>query len=135
IIHRDLYKSNGNLAYLQEQKTYMTQLLDLLLTKINDQNSEALDGRFLDWPSSENKPAIHAGMQALMVMALNAGAEMCTILKDPASATKYSTAASRLKQYVPDANGSKQAAALLSLAGLMSDSDASKILLNGGAKN
>ncbi|RZK76030.1 MAG: alpha-L-rhamnosidase [Pedobacter sp.] len=135
IIQRDLYKNSGNRAYLQQQKEYMTKLLDLLVTKINDKNSESLDGRFLDWPSSENKPAIHAGMQALMVISLGAGSEMCTILGDKVSAAKYDAAVARLKKYVPDANGSKQAAALMSLAGLMSNQDASKILLDGGSKN
>src|SRR3546814_1571775 len=68
IIHRDWYLYHGDLEYLQEQKEYLTGLLDLLVTKI-DGNKEALDGhRFLDWPSSENPEAIHAGLPALMVM-------------------------------------------------------------------
>src|SRR5690606_39659801 len=59
---------------------YLRELLNLLVTKI-DGNKEALDGhRFLDWPSSENKQAIHAGLQALMVMALDAGAELSRVL-------------------------------------------------------
>src|SRR3546814_2852540 len=65
IIHRYWYLYHGDLEYLQEQKEYLTGLLDLLVTKI-DGNKEALDGhRFLDWPSSENPEAIHAGLQAL----------------------------------------------------------------------
>lgn len=135
IIHRDLYKHTGNLAYLQQQKTYLINLLDLLVTKIGDDNTENLEGKFLDWPSSENAPAIHAGLQALMVISLNAGAEMCITLKEPAAAAKYKAAVERLKTNVPDINGSKQAAALLSLAGLMSDKSANKVLLDGGAKN
>ncbi|MES2457372.1 MAG: alpha-L-rhamnosidase C-terminal domain-containing protein [Bacteroidota bacterium] len=135
IIHRDLYKFNGNLSYLQKQKEYMVKLLDILVTKIDDKNSETLDGRFLDWPSSENKPAIHAGLQALMVITLNAGSELCGILKDPASAAKYKAAADRMKKYVPEINGSKQAAALLSLSGMISDETANKVIAEGGAKN
>lgn len=135
IIHRDLYKFNGNLQYLKEQKEYMTKLLDVLITKIDDKNSETLDGRFLDWPSSENKPAIHAGLQALMVITLNAGSEVCGILKDNASAAKYKAVAERMKKNVPDINGSKQAAALLSLSGMISDETANKVLSEGGAKN
>ncbi|MFP5080526.1 alpha-L-rhamnosidase [Pedobacter sp. JCM 36344] len=135
IIHRDLYKNNGNLAYLKEQKDYMVKLLDLLVTKIGDDNTENLEGKFLDWPSSENKPAIHAGLQALMVMSLNAGAEMCVVLKEDAAAAKYRAAVERLKKNIPDINGSKQAAALYSLAGLMSNESANKVLLDGRAKN
>jgi alpha-L-rhamnosidase len=135
IIHRDLYKNNGNLPYLKEQKDYMIKLLDLLVTKIGDDNTENLEGKFLDWPSSENKPAIHAGLQALMVISLNAGAELCSVLKEEAAATKYKAAVERLKKNIPDINGSKQAAALYALSGLMSAENANKILLDGGAKN
>lgn len=135
IIHRDLYKNTGNLVYLQQQKKYLIDLLNLLTTKIGDDNTENLEGKFLDWPSSENKPAIHAGLQALMVMSLNAGAEMCITLKEPAAAAKYHAAVERLKKNIPDINGSKQAAALYALSGLMSSQSANKVLLEGGAKN
>lgn len=135
IIHRDLYKFNGNLAYLKDQKEYMVKLLDFLITKVDEKNSESLDGRFLDWPSSENKPAIHAGLQALMVMTLNAGSEMCAILKDDAAAKKYKAVAERMKKYVPDINGSKQAAALLSLSDMISKETANNVISEGGAKD
>src|SRR5690606_31588172 len=70
-VHRDWYLYHGDLGYLKQQREYLRELLNLLVTKI-DGNKEALDGhRFLDWPSSENKQAIHAGLQALMVMALD----------------------------------------------------------------
>ncbi|HKG05267.1 MAG TPA: alpha-L-rhamnosidase C-terminal domain-containing protein [Pedobacter sp.] len=135
IIHRDLYKYNGNLAYLKEQKAYMAKLLDYLSTKIDDKNSEKLDGRFLDWPSSENEPAIHAGLQALMVMTLNAGSEMFTIMKDNAAAAKYKAVADRMKKNVPDINGSKQAAALLSLSDMISKETANNVISEGGARS
>ncbi|WP_276090118.1 alpha-L-rhamnosidase C-terminal domain-containing protein [Pedobacter sp. JY14-1] len=135
IIHRDLYKFNGDLSYLRKQKDYLIQLLDVLSTKVDDKNSETLDGRFLDWPSSENKPAIHAGLQALMVIALDAGSEICGILKDNASATKYKAVAVRMRKYIPDINGSKQAAALLSLSGMMPAEKANEVIAEGGAKN
>lgn len=119
LIHRDLYKYQGDLAYLRKQQKYLVELLDLLMSKTKD-NKEALDGtRFLDWPSSENPKAIHAGLHAMMVMTLEAGAELCTILDEPAEAKKCKDAAINLKLYVPDANGSKQAAALLALSGLV----------------
>ena len=119
LIHRDLYRYQGDLAYLRKQQKYLVELLDLLMSKTKD-NKEALDGtRFLDWPSSENPKAIHAGLHAMMVMTLEAGAELCTILDEPAEAKKCRDAAINLKLYVPDANGSKQAAALLALSGLV----------------
>ncbi|GGM86191.1 hypothetical protein GCM10010967_18020 [Dyadobacter beijingensis] len=119
LIHRDLYKNQGDLDYLRKQQRYLVALLDQLMEKTKD-NKEALDGtRFLDWPSSENPQGIHAGLQAMMIMTLEAGAELCQILDEPAQATRCKTMATQMKMYVPDANGSKQAAALMALAGLM----------------
>lgn len=119
LIHRDLYKNQGDLQYLRKQQKYLVTLLDQLMEKTKD-NKENLDGtRFLDWPSSENPKGIHAGLHAMMIMTLEAGAELCQILDEPAQATRCKTMATQMKMYVPDANGSKQAAALMALAGLM----------------
>lgn len=118
LIHRDLYKNQGDLEYLRKQQKYLVALLDQLMAKTKD-NKEDLDGtRFLDWPSSENPKGIHAGLHAMMIMTLEAGAELCQILDEPAQATRCKTMATQMKMYVPDANGSKQAAALMALAGL-----------------
>ena len=121
LIQRDWYQHTGNRAYLQQQASYLKGLLDHLCKKIDDNNSEDLnDGtRFLDWPSSENKPGIHAGLQAMMIMTLNAGADLSKVLKDEATARQCEAAMARLRKNVPDANGSKQAAALLALADLV----------------
>lgn len=119
LIHRDLYKNQGDLEYLRKQQKYLVGLLDLLMSKTKD-NKENLDGtRFLDWPSSENPKGIHAGLHAMMIMTLEAGSELCLVLDEPAQATRCKTMATQMKMYVPDANGSKQAAALMALAGLM----------------
>ncbi|SEJ72389.1 alpha-L-rhamnosidase [Dyadobacter sp. SG02] len=119
LIHRDLYKNQGDLEYLRKQQKYLVALLDQLMAKTKD-NKEDLDGtRFLDWPSSENPEGIHAGLHAMMIMTLEAGAELCLILDEPAQATRCKTMATQMRMYVPDANGSKQAAALMALAGLM----------------
>lgn len=119
LIHRDLYKNQGDLEYLRKQQKYLVGLLDQLMAKTKD-NKEDLDGtRFLDWPSSENPKGIHAGLHAMMIMTLEAGAELCQVLDEPAQAIRCKTKAAEMKMYVPDANGSKQAAALMALAGLM----------------
>jgi len=51
-------------------------------------------------------------------MTLRAGAELCDVLDEPAARDMCMAAAERLKKHVPDPAGSKQAAALLALAGL-----------------
>lgn len=119
LIHESWYRHHGDLAYLQQQKPYLTGLLELLIKHVGADNSEHLpEARFLDWPSSGNKPAIHAGLQSLLVLTLQAGGNLCGILGDAAMQAKCQEAVARLRKHVPDSGNSKQAAALMSLAGL-----------------
>ncbi len=120
IIQRDWYKYNGDLEYLSGQKEYLTSLLELLSTKIDDSGMEVLDGsRFLDWPSNENPEAIHAGLQSLMIMAFEAGKELSDILGDKKTETLCEKTIKKLRKHVPGMAESKQAASLLSLSGLI----------------
>ncbi len=137
LIQRDWYMHAGDIKYLKQQKTYLIQLLNQFIKNIDANNSENLnDGiRFLDWPSSTNPKAIHAGLQAMLVMTLRAGAELCIILNDPATASKCNEGIERLKKNVPDPNGSKQATALLALSGMMPADKANKILSLDGVHN
>jgi len=136
IIHRDWYTHNGNLPYLREQKAYLLPLLRRISQMIDENNSEKLDGtRFLDWPSSENPKGVHAGLQAMMIMSLQAGAELCKILQEPGTAQECEAAVARLKKHVPDHNNSKQAAALMALSGLAPAKEMDDQVINvGGAK-
>jgi len=135
-IQRDWYQYQGNLNYLKAQRGYLINLLNHLMTKIKG-NEEDLDGmRFMDWPSYANKPAVHAGLQAMMVLTLNDGAELCRILGEEATALKCESTVKLLKNSVPDAANSKQAAALLALAGLMPAEKANKEFISvGGTKD
>ncbi len=136
LIHRDWYYYQGNLKYLKEQQPYLTKLLNLLMTKVGKDGKEQLDGnRFLDWPSSENQKGVDAGLQALMVLAMDAGKELATALDDKGLASQCEKTAKKLRSYIPDLNESKQGAALMTLAGLIDPSKADKTILSkGGAK-
>jgi len=136
LIHKDWYLYQGNLDYLKEQKAYMATLFDHLITKIDDKGKEMLDGtRFLDWPSSPNVQGVDAGLQALMVMAMDAGHEMALAMGDKELADRCAKASKKLKKYIPDHNQSKQGAALMALAGLMKAEKADKEVLSvGGAQ-
>lgn len=137
IIQRDWYMHNGDLGYLSQQKDYLLRLIDYIITKIDNNGKETLDGtRFLDWPSSENKKGVDAGLQAMMVWSLTSGADLCKILNEPAAVQKCEAAITRLKAYIPDPNRSKQAAALMALTGLMPADKANKDILSvNGAHN
>ncbi len=134
-IQRDWFKYQGRRDYLEAQRSYLVALLAHLISKI-DGNQEALDGnRFLDWPSSENKAAIHAGLQAMMIMTLQDGAELCRVLGEEKTAVHCDQAISRLKKHVPEIGESKQAAALMAMADLIPAKKANEYLKIGGTKN
>ncbi len=119
LIQQSWYRQTGDLTYLRQQKPYLTGLLRELMKHVGANNEETLpEGRFLDWPSSENKPAIHAGLHALLILTLQAGAEMCITLGEPTVEASCRETVARLKRHTPDPNRSKQAAALMALAGL-----------------
>lgn len=120
LIHKSWYDYHGNLEYLKEQETYMTALLDQLSTFIDKDNKEILNGgRFLDWPTSEKPKAVHAGLQAMMVMTFEAGSEMMATLGNETLQKKYLKISKDLRKHQPEGNTTKQAAALMSMANLV----------------
>lgn len=135
IIHRDWYMHHGDLEYLFEQKDYLIKLVSHMSSRVEG-NRENLDGtRFLDWPSSENREAVHAGLQAMLVWAFEAAAEIFEYLDEEEQANIAIEMARELKTYQPDAAGNKQAAALMALTGLMDAEEANDgILTKGGVK-
>lgn len=119
LIHKDWYNYHGDLEYLKEQEDYMIALLDQLSTFIDKDNKEILNGgRFLDWPTSEIPVAVHAGLQAMMIMTFDAGSEIMEAFGRQDLKQKYAQVASRLRKHKPKGNTTKQAAALMSLADL-----------------
>tara|TARA_R110002049_G_scaffold55382_7_gene153699 strand:+ start:48 stop:1829 length:1782 start_codon:yes stop_codon:yes gene_type:complete len=125
LIHKSWYDYHGDLEYLKEQETYMAALLDQLSTFIDDDNGERLNGgRFLDWPTSEDPKAIHAGLQSMMIMTFEAGSELMATLGNQELQKKYLKISKQLKKHQPKDNTTKQAAALMSIANLV---DAKKI--------
>lgn len=132
IIQRDWYYHHGDLEYLAQQKEYLVELLKLLFTKVDENGIERLDSRFLDWPSNAHPEAIHAGLQSLMMIAMQSGSELCNILGEETLAKECEQMYEKMKAAAPTvcktylnsgkataAPGNKQGAALLALAGLM----------------
>ncbi len=135
LVHHELYRHFGNRTYLGEQRTYMRSLLERLMTYVGEEGEEKLDGwRFLDWKTSENDEAVHAGLQALMVMALEQGAELMSVLEEDDVSAKCRVCAEKLKLHKPAHANSKAAAALLSLSGLGEKEEMSEFIRLGGAR-
>jgi hypothetical protein len=135
IIQRDFYNYHGDYAYLKEQHTYLKGLIRQIISNI-DGNKENFTGggRFLDWPTSENKNVIHAGLQALTILSLEAGSQLAHWLEDKELEANSNEAISRLRKYKPDHLNNKQAASLMALAGLLNKREAGKIISKNGAE-
>jgi hypothetical protein len=119
LIHREWYRYTADRAYLRQQHDYLVPLLQQLCRCVDAKGREKLpEGRFLDWPSQADKQATHAGLHALLILTLDAGAELCDVIQEQDQAGQCRDMASRLRQYVPDLGPSKQAAALMALADL-----------------
>lgn len=128
LVHYQWFMYHGNLDYLREQKDYLIALLQFMAGHIDDQNGEILpEVRFMDWASSNDKPAIHGGLQALMAMAFTAGTQICKVLGEEQARHKYSIVADRLRKHERYAGSNLQANALQILAGM---SDAQEVNQN-----
>jgi hypothetical protein len=137
LIHEDWWLHHGNRKYLEAQRGYLTALLKRLAGLVGPDGRERIDGmRFLDWPSSPNAQGVAAGLQALLVMTLESGARLLTVLGDAQTAKTCADAAKLGRQAVPEVNQSKSGAALLSLAGMRDARQTSETVLKvGGPKD
>ncbi len=118
-VHHSWYRHHGNRDYLEAQKDYLKRLLKELVKHVGPDHRETLPQmRFLDWPTRANKKAVHAGLHALLILTLREGAQLCGVLGEEEVAKQCLDTVERLKRHVPDHDGSKQAAALMALAGL-----------------
>ncbi len=134
VIHRDWYRAYGDLEYLRAQQPYLQGLLHLLISKTRN-GREQIDGwRFLDWSTEGNQKAVDAGLQALMVMALEAGAELCDALGDRKTFEEARGVSAQARRHAAPKTDNKQAIALLALAELMSAKKANETLARGGVE-
>ncbi len=131
-IQHDWYLYHGNREYLEAQRPYLLELLKILrTTQIGPEGQECLgEGRFLDWPSSGQKDALHAGLHALLTLALSRGATLCDWLGETAESEACQSAVTWLKSYRPPVVTSKQANALLALAGIAHPNDINRSVLS-----
>lgn len=137
LIQEQWWMHHGNREYLEQQREYL-KALSLKLTKlVGPDGHEQINGkRFLDWPSSSNQQGVTAGLQALLVMTLEASERLLTELDEDATAALCAEAAARGRAVVPDTNKSKSGAALLALAKMRDPKlTAEDTLMVGGPQN
>ena len=134
IIQRDLYRYTGRRDYLLQQHSYIASLLRRIASCTDGNDESFREGRFIDWPTSENPESIHQCLQAMLVMTMQAGKDIAAALGDTSLLDECEACLKRVEGYVPSEPATKQAAAFLSLAGLLEEDKAAAAILKDGAQ-
>lgn len=129
IVQRDWLLAHRNRGYAEGQRRFVLALVPVLCAGVGPDGRERLwDGwRFLDWASRGDETAVHAGYQGLLKLGLDATADLCAALGEADGAARCRRAAGRLVGWEPPET-SKQAWALMSLAGLVDAGRARAVL-------
>lgn len=129
IIHEYLYFLYQDKKYLQEQKNYLIGLVRQLLSCVDSDGKEKLpDGRFLDWSTAGNQQAVHAGLQALLLWALQCAERLLEVLGEDNLASDCKKLVRRMKEYKPPEHTVKQAHALSVIAGIENAVNTNKVV-------
>ena len=133
IIQRDYFMYSGDAYYLKQQENYVEKLTDQIIENCKNGKENFKGGeRFLDWPTSDMPEIIHAGLQALAIISLEAASDISKWLGNDNLSLKCEETIDRMRKYLPKDYGNKQASALLTLANIGDiESLSSNIVRNG----
>ena len=131
ITHHRWFLTYGDAAYLAEQRPFLLALLTQLAESVGVDGREALPGfRFTDWPSRSDDDATHAGLQALLLRGMDAGADLCAVLSENEVERECRRVAAILRTHVLDLlPHNKTASALLALSGLHTPESVNDVVL------
>lgn len=132
IIQWDWYMQNGDLEYILQQKAYIEGALSHILSFVKEDGSHTIPDPFVDW-SSKDTPYAPAGLQAVMVLCMEAGKKLCALYKNEQLGARCEAAAQALRRKIPKYDRNKQIAALVSLAQIVDEKQICQdVLLPGG---
>lgn len=115
----DWYLYTGKIEFLEKQKEYLIGVFDQLSLHIDENGKDTVStNRFLDWPSEGKPKVVDAGVQALHILATQSLMKIFEVLGEQRKAAQCRADLERLKGCKQDYETSKQAAALLVLAGM-----------------
>ena len=81
LVQAEWYRYTGDMDYLKQQRAFLLSQATLAESCVGSDGQERLtEIRFLDWPSSEDPEATHAGLQGLMCLALKEAAALLRLL-------------------------------------------------------
>lgn len=133
IIVRDWYFYTGEKEFLESNREYIISLSNRICSLVSEDGSDGIGYYFLDWPTNGTKAGEY-GSRALLVLALNAAAELTGYCGDNDTAALCNKKSEILKNCEWSSCGAKQTAAMLSLAGCYDKDKAANEILEGGAE-
>lgn len=133
IIVRDWYFYTGDKEFLGNNRQYILSLSKQICSLVSDDGSDGIGSYFLDWPTNGTKAGEY-GSRALLVLALNAAAELAGYCGDNDTAALCNKKSEILKNCEWSSCRAKQTAAMLSLAGCYDEDKAAGEILEGGAE-
>jgi len=142
IIHHDWYMNGGDKDFLERHADYIGGVIDQVEEHVDTDGNEFLERdsksalkRFLDWPSTPNTEGVEAGYRAMIVWAMKDAAVLAEVLGDKERKRKAEEVVRRIEKKMLPPNGLKQAAALMTIAGLEPDGKKCiDVVLKDGAK-
>ena len=130
ILQHDWYFHSGDMAYLEENRDYLFNLLERTVLLIDEKGGFAYSGAmFVDWSSKDTRYA-KTGVIATVALALKSGAELAKILDNAQLAERCIKAYERIDKSKLEYDGNKQIAALVAISGLESAEKINKNVLS-----
>lgn len=133
IVVRDWYFYTGDEELLAENRDYVERLSEQIAELVNEDGSDNFHDYFLDWPTKGKPSAVH-GSRAVLVMGLEAAADMALHYGNGQKAGRYRHLAEILKQCEAASGEAKQSTAMMALAGCLDPEKAEDEILKDGAK-
>ena len=139
IIQRDWYHQTGNLKPLLEQKDYIINTIKHIAMIINEDGTDNIEpwgllsdniysGYFVDWESYATEDSKN-GFYSVLMVALNAGCELCDILDSANVKALCMDRISRIKKIRFSKSDNMQISSLMYLAGLDDSKEKTKNIL------
>ena len=132
IIVRDWYFYTGDNVFLENNREYIISLSKQICSVVSDDGSDSIGFYFLDWPTRDTEDGKY-GSRALLVLALNAAAELSRYCNATNTADLCDKKAEILKNCEWSSCGAKQTVAMIALAGCCDEIKAAEEILEGSA--
>ena len=130
LLQHDWYFHSGDMAYLEENRDYLFNLLERTVLLIDEKGGFAYSGAmFVDWSSKDTRYA-KTGVIATVALALKNGAELAKILDNAQLAERCIKTYERIDKNKLEYDGNKQIAALVAISGLASAEKINKNVLS-----